>query len=308
VNLLFTSSVLAINGKCRILALGGNSDRGPYQAGAIQGLINFLPTGEAQWDIVTGNGIGAIHALIMSQYALGSEAAAATQLNTTWLNFKPSQFYNDWAGGTVTGLLLEHGLFDSSPMDSYISGLNKGKYPRFAGVGGTDLISGNYVFFNTTLDTTTLNTGVKASMATAGYFPYVDFAKLELVTGAVKFAVDIFSGINYCTGKGYPTANITVDTVLCVGKSMTVVDATKYHTLDVLNRAEEIINYGDTMKIVVNAPHDYPNINMRTVIYPSQPVDNPELPYNYDIFDIKTMLALGYSDAHNATSKITANK
>ena len=40
--------IIAADDKCRILALGGGSDKGPYQAGGIIGLIKYLPQGEAQ--------------------------------------------------------------------------------------------------------------------------------------------------------------------------------------------------------------------------------------------------------------------
>ena len=43
--LLFSTTVLAST--CKILALGGASDKGAYLSGAISGLASALPTGEA---------------------------------------------------------------------------------------------------------------------------------------------------------------------------------------------------------------------------------------------------------------------
>lgn len=42
------SKIYAINGKCRVLALGGGTDKGAYEAGAIIGLINRLEDEESQ--------------------------------------------------------------------------------------------------------------------------------------------------------------------------------------------------------------------------------------------------------------------
>lgn len=306
VNLLLANSVYAINGKCRILALGGNSDRGPYEAGAIVGLIQNLPSGEATWDVVTGNGVGAFNALILSNYALGSEASAVAQLTSFWTNFTASQFYKEWPGGYVTGLYFEHGIFDNSAMDETISKITPKSFQRWTGVGATDLVSGNYVFFNSSLlSTATMATGVKASMITPGEFPYLIYDKLQLVSGSVKYAVDITDGVNACAQKGFGISQIVVDIILCAGSILPIVDAQKYHTLDVLHRTLEIQDWADTMKIVENVPHDYPGLYLRTLIFPSQAIKSPELPYNYDKSDLLELFNLGVSDAKKGVPKIT---
>ena len=60
------SSTSALNDKCRVLSIGGGTDKGAYTAGAIVGLINSLPAGEARWDVITGNGDGALNTYIVA--------------------------------------------------------------------------------------------------------------------------------------------------------------------------------------------------------------------------------------------------
>ncbi|CAG9332373.1 unnamed protein product [Blepharisma stoltei] len=301
VNFILTSQVLGINGKCRILALGGNSDKGAYEAGAINGLFSNLPAGEFSYDVVTGNGVGAWNAFLLAQWAVGNEAQAGAAINQFWLNFNKTKFYKEWAGGEAQGILLEHGLYDARPLEQSIKYYSNGSYKRWTGVGATDLLSGNYVFFNSSkLSLETMNLGVRASMAQQGTFPYIEFNNLELITGSVKFSVDILSGINACEELGYGQQNMIVDVILCSGKKLATINASKYTTIKVLKRTYEVQDYLDTMKIVVNSPLDYPDITVRTVTYPSQAIPESDVPYDFTPSELQSMITLGTQDAQSA--------
>mmetsp|Transcript_17148 Transcript_17148/g.17048 ORF Transcript_17148/g.17048 Transcript_17148/m.17048 type:complete len:319 (-) Transcript_17148:28-984(-) len=298
VNLLFASSVLAINGKCRILALGGGTDKGAYQAGAIIGLIQSLPSGEAVWDVVTGNGVGAFNAIILGNYALGQEASAISVLNNTWSTFTPNQFYKQWPGGEITGIYWEKGLFDTSPMGATINKKIPSTFQRWTAVGATDLISGNYVLFNSSfLDSETMATGVKASLATQGEFPWIPFSNLQLSTGCIKYTVDILDAVTACTNKGYTTDQMFVDVIMVAGKTIQQIDASKFKTPDAFHRYLEISAFQDTMRVEETVNHDYPDVTVRNLIFPSQTLNSSSLPYDYDATELKAQIALGMSDA-----------
>lgn len=301
VNLILTTGVLAINGKCRVLALGGNSDKGAYEAGAISGLINNLPLGEFSYDVITGNGVGAFNAFILGQYAIGQEIEAGTFVTNFWYNFEKSKFYKEWVGGETQGIFFEHGLYDSEPMKEAIKSVTTSSYKRWVGVGATDLLSGNYVFFNSSkLDLDIMNIGVLSSMATDTFFPYVEFKGLELVTGSIKYSVDVLSGINACEELGYTQDDIIIDVIMCSGSQLPTINAAKYTTVQVLKRTNDIEDYRGTMKVVTNAIHDYPDINIRNVIYPSQAIPESDVPYNFDKSDLQDMINLGIQDAINS--------
>mmetsp|Transcript_9012 Transcript_9012/g.8977 ORF Transcript_9012/g.8977 Transcript_9012/m.8977 type:complete len:319 (+) Transcript_9012:43-999(+) len=308
---LFASSgVYAVNGKCRILALGGGTTRGAYEAGAVIGLINNLPAGEAQYDAVTGIGTGAVNALIMSQYAIGQEAAAATALNKFWTSFTYSQFYKDWVGWIITGLKYESGLYDSSPMKKTLTSLASGSFQRWLGAGSTDLLSGSYVWFNSTGQTKTdMITGVYASATEYGFFPIVHFKNLQLVTGHIKFSIDILHAVNYCyITKGIQMGNIIVDAVLPAGTNLTAADTSEYKTIQVTERTAEIAAFDLFMQTVENAKVSFPDITIRTQIYPSTKPPTTVYPYDYTPTQLQTLLALGQKDAKNAVAALSSQE
>ena len=103
--------------KCRALALGGGNDYGAYQAGAVIGLINNLPAGESSWDVVTGTGVGALNALLISQVPKGEESSIVNNLSTFWTDFTYDQFYKHWNHGWVNALTFQNGLYNTSPMN-----------------------------------------------------------------------------------------------------------------------------------------------------------------------------------------------
>lgn len=303
ISLLLANRVDAINGKCRVLALGGGSDKGAYEAGAIIGLINNLPSGEDTWDVVVGNGAGAINAMILAQYAQGNEDAAATALNNFWSSFTPAAFYKDWIGGLLTGLLAKSGLYNTAPMLSTIKSINKAAPQRFLGVGSADLVTGSYVFFNSTkASLTTLNTGIYASASEYLFFPYVEYSSFKLTTGSIKYSVDLYSGINACKNMGYSESNIIVDVVLGTGKNLEVVDASNYKTIQTVIRYNEISSYHDSELIIKMAEANLDQVLFRSVIYPSHKLPGSLAPYAYSSAELAAQLALGIADGKAAVS------
>jgi hypothetical protein len=302
ISVLLVSRVSAINGKCRALVLGGSTDKGAYEAGAVIGLINSLPTGEAEWDVVVGTGAGALNGMFLSQYSQGDELSAASALNSFWSSFTTSQFYTDWVGGYVTGLFLQSGLYNSAPMKKVISNISKNP-KRFLGVGSTDLITSSYVFFNSSgTSLANLNVGILASAADYFFFPYVKFLNYKLTTGSVKYVVDLYSAINACEGMGYTEDQIVLDIVLGSGKTLETVDASKYKTIQVVLRTFSLMSYYDSKLIIDNARDNLEKVTFRSVINPSQKIKDPFNPYDYSAQELANQLALGQKDAKAAVS------
>ena len=308
-SVLIATRVEAINGKCRGLVLAGGTDKGAYEAGAVIGLIENLPSGEAQWDVVVGTGAGALNGMFVSQYGLGDEASASKALNSFWSSFTTSQFYTDWVGGYITGLFLQSGLYNTAPMKKLISNTNKNTPKRFFGVGSTDLITSSYVFFNSTgTSLANLNTGVLASAADSFFFPYVKFADYKLSSGSIKYVVDLYSAINACTGLGYTEDNIVLDIILGSGKKLETVDATTYKTIQVILRTFSLMSYYDSKLIIDNAKTNFDKINFRSVINPSQKIKEPFNPYDYTAQELADHLALGQQDAKAAVTAATTEE
>ena len=300
--LLSITGAYALNGKCRVLAIAGGTQRGAYEAGVIIGLINNLPAGEAQYDVVTGVGVGAINGLIVSSFPQGQEAQAAAKLNSYWTSFTSSTFYKEWIGGLITGLTVESGLFDSSALQKSIKSLTPTKFQRWFGVGATDLLSGSYVWFNSSSQTVAnMETGVYASATDPGFFPIVTYNKLQLVSGHVKFAIDLLHAVNACMfNLGYSEDQIIVHAVMGGGLKISQVDAINYKTLQVTARYFEIAAFDSFMQVIENAQHDFPTINIQYTIYPSSNVTHVLYPYDYTKAELVAQLNLGEQDAIKA--------
>ncbi|OMJ86973.1 hypothetical protein SteCoe_11367 [Stentor coeruleus] len=303
IGLYLISLVSASNGKCRILAIGGGTDRGAYEAGAIQGLVNYLPSGEATWDVVIGTGVGAINGLFLSQYPQGDESSAAEELKSFWTSFQVSQFYKDWIGGFVTGLFVESGLFNTSPIKKTIEDLNVKPSQRFFGVGATDLMTSSYIFFNTSLlSQKTMNMGIQGSTADYFFFPYVNYDTFRLSTGSIKYSVDVWHGFNACFQMGYDESEIILDVVMGAGKSIEDIDAKNYKTFQVLGRTFEIMSYEDSRLILDNAKMNFPDVDYRTTIFPTAKLETPLYPYDYSAEELAAQFQLGVGDAQKALS------
>lgn len=212
---LLYQSVTAVNGKCRALILSGGSDRGAFQAGAIVGLVNYLPEGEAMWDVVLGNGIGALNALLVSQTVIGEESNLNYTLSNFWLNFKRSMFYKSWWGGKFVGYYFKNGYYNSSPSKNTISRLFDGSFDRFIQIGVTDLENSDYKIMNSSYFTNDLLlTGVQANLNSFGDFGVIDYQESQYSSGAIAFEIDFFPAINYCKSLGYRDRDIKVHYVL----------------------------------------------------------------------------------------------
>ena len=78
--ILFTSKVLADDGKCRILALRGGGVHGAFEAGVLQALTERMPANEIKYDYVSGVSVGAMNASIIALFPPGDEKEAVEYL------------------------------------------------------------------------------------------------------------------------------------------------------------------------------------------------------------------------------------
>ena len=62
--------------KCRILSFHGGGIHGSFEAGALKALVEHMPAGEVQYDIIAGVSIGAYNAALFALYPPGEEKQA----------------------------------------------------------------------------------------------------------------------------------------------------------------------------------------------------------------------------------------
>lgn len=282
--IVLIQSTYAINGRCRALVLGGGSDRGAFQAGAIAGLITYLPEGEAMWDVVQGNGIGAFNALLVSQRGIGDESSLNTTLSNFWLSFRRSMVYKSWWGGRVTGYYFRNGLYNSSPLKYTINNVFDGSFNRHLLIGVTDLQNSLYKVMNTSFFSyETMLLGVEANFNSKGDFKVIDYQDSQYASGEIAFGIDVFSAIEYCRGLNYPDRYITVDMVLVNHAKLEPYDAKGKNTLQNYNRFGEIQNYHNVFERIVITKQNAPQVEYRTeIIMPSDIPNTSDYPFNYE--------------------------
>jgi len=106
--------------------------------------------------------------------------------------------YKDWAGGEVEGLLIKGGLFDSSPLNSFIKDQFKDvQIQRDITVGLVDVLSGDYVdFTKENLTSANIDSVMYASFSVPAYFAPVEAFGTSWFDGSAIWDLDVASVIN----------------------------------------------------------------------------------------------------------------
>lgn len=302
--LLIAHSANAINGRCRALVLGGGTDRGAFQAGAISGLISNLPYGEAQWDVVVGNGVGALNGLFVAVAPIGEELALNQTIYNWWISFKRKMIYKPWFGGKIVGYYKKTGLFNSAPLKETIGSIFDGNFDRFYAVGVTDLVSAKYFIANNTLGNELLLSAIEASFDDDGTFPFVPYKTYQFVSGDLVYPVDLASGINACIHLGYSARNIYVDTVMVTEAKLPAYTVPGKSALQNGIRALTIRKYQRVFLKIKNTHDDFPHVNFRTLIPLDAGTDvDTSYPYSYSgKKELEKEFRMGYNAAVKSLS------
>lgn len=165
--------------------------------------------------------IGAINAVAFSQFQIGQEVKAVQYLLNEWSSLKSDLIYQNWKPfGIVQGFFLKTSLFDSSPLESYLSKhLNwtqLQKSDRFWKVGATDLSTFSYREFTSEnhLNFDQIVTAVRASSAIPGIFSAVSIDNSLYVDGGVRYVTPITDAIEKC--KNLTSGSVVVDVLLAI--------------------------------------------------------------------------------------------
>lgn len=290
--------------KCQALVIQAAGDQGAYEAGGIIGLIQNAQNGEAQWNVVTGVGVGAINAAIVSQYAVGQEAAAASKLQSVWSNFQANDWYKNWLAGPVQGLLVEKGIYNTKPAQGFLQDIIPNSPSRYIQVGAVDANAAVYVPFNNfngALSASTLQAGVLASYAIAGVFPYVTYDNRLLINGAALKALDVSGAIEQCLDlNGNVQKNVFVDAVLINHKTWKQISVTDYNSLQMLLLTLTATSYKSTVFDLQRAEWDYTQVNFRYIVSPSNSLPKADKPLDYSKTQLQDMINQGINDAKSA--------
>ena len=254
-----------------------------YQAGVIKGIASTLPADQVAYQAISGVSGGAVNAAILANYPAGQEATAADRMKTFWDNSANTKLYKDWMGGMAEGLLLKGGLWNDAPTLDFLKTELADITPtnRWIDVGLTDVLKGTYVDYQEAgLTGDDLYNVMYAQFASAGIFPPVEFNNTDYFDGSTIWDLDIFSVVNKCQDMGFADENIVVDVIMTSEKTLKTVDASGYHSIQMLWRYLEVSRYYSNMDGLLRAQFAYPTVNFRNVVAPSAEMPSSWYPLN----------------------------
>jgi predicted acylesterase/phospholipase RssA len=296
---LFLLHAAAAAPTCRILALGGGGDRGAFEAGAISGLVDCLPAGDAQWDVVTGISAGSINAAAVAQFPIGQEPALAEFVTSSWSALSRPDVWREWPdGGVIAGWGRHSGLLDSSPERDLLERLVNATAVRSSGrrllIGSTRLNDGELVIFNETFSD--IHTAVMASSAIPGVFPTVQIGEHQFVDGGVNQRAPVNSGVAACRElyPGIEDSSISVDVTLAIGSGNFSGPVGNITTPQVLLHTISDMLKGRFIKDIQNLKLAFPDIAVR-VVEPLEPL--PGIMIGFNNAELKEMIKIGYNTA-----------
>lgn len=269
----FTAKAEEATGKCHALAFSSGDETSAYQAGAIAGIANSkLSPDEYAYDAVSGVSGGAINAVILANYTKGQEKAAADRMEKFWRDAANTNLYKSWFGGIARGLFFEGGLYNSQPLEDFLSKEFAGAgVQRGLDMGIVDVVTGAYKEFSSDNITQgqNLHDALYASLSFAGFFPPADVLGSYYFDGSAVWDIDIFSAVNRCKDKGFKNEDIVVDVVMTSSANLKEVDATNYKSIQMLFRYLEISSFYNSMDGLLRAKFAYKGVNWRYAISPT---------------------------------------
>lgn len=283
--------------RCYVLALEGGGDKGAYQAGALKGLVDNDP--ETKWDVVTGISAGALNAASISIFAVGDEKSAIDFTLNRWRNIKgKGDIYQNWWLGPLEGLFFKTGIYDTTPLDTFLHGImDNSTLKRSFIIGATSILNGTYhTWDENTLTREEIVNAILSSSAFPVLFPNIEFRGSNYMDGAVKISVDIASGINKCLDKGFTEENITVDVILLNSENLPELTSA-VHPVEVFMRTYEIFGYDNAMRCLDEIQEFFPKVNYRYIISPTTKLPSGSVPLTFSPEDIEIMIEAGIRDA-----------
>lgn len=290
---------------CQALVLEAGGDKGSYEAGVLDILINNATNPDnVKWDIVAGVSAGAINSGYISQFKIGDEVNMVKNLVGLWSQITSADIYKSWSGGMVQGILFESSVFDESPAVDFLKQHITLPPQRPIRLSATDANTGTYITFDENLTAEELAIVMKSSGAVPVVFPYVNFRNYTFMDGGVINCLNIGAAINACRDLVESDKDIYVDVVLDdYTAALPLVNADDDTAFSILSRAYSIMAYYNSISLLTEAEQEFPNINFRYVVAPSQELPTATLPLGFKHDEILQMIAIGQKDGLAAIQK-----
>lgn len=313
---LLFSHFNASSEKCQVLVMGGGGDRGAWEVGTLQAILENEPT--KQWQIVSGTSIGGINSVLFGQSKIGEEKEGVNYLLNFWENVSKEELYRSWTLGLVEGFLDKSGLYDTTPCyDSISKYLNHSllyETDRYVEIGTTILGSGLFKSWHINDESLSdiASELILGGCSIPGVFPPV---KIEtstplsfneyLVDGGVSSNAPVTSPIEICQKLFPERQEIVVDVVYCIQKlNFTELNKLKLITpLVLLDAAMDIINnllFND----IQYAKQAFPNVKIN-IFVPTEVLPGYFIGFDHD--EIMKMIQIGYDETNRKLKKTSSS-
>jgi len=141
-----------------------------------------------------------------------------------------------------------------------------------------------------------------ASFSYAGFFPPAESMGSTWFDGSVIWDLDIFSAVNKCL-ETHEQKDVVVDVLLTSEKTLKVVDASEFNSVQMGIRYLEVSRYYGAMDGLLRAQFAYPNVEFRHIISPSSSLPEGTLPLNLTPEELTTTVNMGIQDGTAASTK-----
>lgn len=276
---LMTNSVSAK--KCRALTMSGAGALGAYQAAVFVGLVNNMAAEDIAYDVVTGVSAGSLNALGLSGFDPMDVEAGSNFIYGLWSSIPMDKAFDTWPGGILAGF-FHKGLFDLDPGRAWVTreygsqtpqkkitfsvmNANTGQYINFD-YDKTDVLPDDFI------------DSAFASSSIPGVFPHITRGNDELVDGGTVWNIDIESPIRRCKEIVENESDIILDIFLVSAAHITEEpDFSGYSALDHFFRGQDIFSFYNGMNDYNSSLLNFPDVEIRHVIYPSQKLSHSPL-------------------------------
>lgn len=292
------------NRKCHAIVFEGGGDRGAYEVGVLKGLIDNLPPAEVEWDVVTGVSIGAMNAALLSKFPTGQEPAMIDYGLKIWRSLTRDTIVSNWTWGMAEGLFWRKGLMNNAPAFEFVKKEMTGVTPqRKLMYSAADMNTGTFVRFTEAMASKPIDdfaASIISSSAMPVVFPHVDYDGKTLVDGGTLINLDIGGAVSRCLEVVDNHSDVIMDVILAEGRTYWPIDASHDKTNVTVQRIRALQSYKLAIDDLVYETQDFPEVNFRYVIGPSQALPEGMDELNFDPKVIEFMIDLGQTDAINA--------
>ena len=233
--------------KCYGLALSSGDESVAYQVGVLKGLIESLPSDQVGYDVISGVQGGALNAAIFARHDIGKEQDTIQDLENFWYAAANSTLYKNWFGGIADGLMFQGGLYDSTPLKTFL----EGQFEAFTSnretvIGLVDYMTGDYRDFDETIfqEKENLVNLLYTSFSIPGYFAPVEAFGSTYFDGSAIWDIDVTSVINKCLLKtGGNQEDVIVDVIMVNNDTMPFQNTSDYNAFEMFFRYLAISRY-----------------------------------------------------------------